>query len=233
MSFQTSVRYDWGLGVPGELIYDGPSRAQAGFIQSASAAYNIIGATAFTQPAAGGAVKAGGTGIFFGILANPKTAISFGNSSDGPLGTTLTLPNNVEGSFVQMGYLLVSVPAACSIGDQLYFDQTTGALGTINPIITATASQTTTVVTVTAITAGNIGVGSVLQGPTGVPVTVKSLGTGTGGVGTYNVDSSQSVSSGAYSGSTVAPSGITLIAGGFIDKFPQSGAGVAVARLSI
>src|SRR4051812_10535659 len=119
--FQQTVRFDQGFGVPGEIKYTGPVRAKPGFLVSASAAYNIVGATACTIPAAGGAVVAGGTGSFFGILANPKLYASIGTTSGGPLAPTLTIPNNTEAEFVDMGEMVISVPAACNIGDLLQY----------------------------------------------------------------------------------------------------------------
>ncbi len=165
MGFQTAVRYDYAFGQPGELKYDGPKRVQTGLINSASAAYNIVGATAFTQANTGGTFGAGGSGIFVGLLANPKVYASVGTTTLGPLGPTLTVPNNVQGEFVLMGELTISVPASCNIGDLLTYNTTTGALGTLPP-------------------AG------------------------------------------------VLPAGYAFVPNAVIEKFPQSGAGLAVARLT-
>lgn len=69
-----------------------------------------------------------------------------------------------------------------------------------------TGSISGTVLTVSSVHAGSIGVGTVISG-TGVTAgtTVSSLGTGTGGAGTYNLSASQTVASttisGTYSGS--------------------------------
>lgn len=86
-------------------------------------------------------------------------------------------------------------------------------MGTVTKSIGAggvvTASITTTVMTVTAVTSGVLRVGQVLSG-TGVTggTTISSLGTGTGGTGTYNVSVSQTVASttitGAWDYSTLA-----------------------------
>jgi hypothetical protein len=69
-----------------------------------------------------------------------------------------------------------------------------------------TGSISGTVLTISSVHAGSIGVGTVISG-TGVTTstTVTSLGTGTGGTGTYNLSASQTVASttisGTYSGS--------------------------------
>lgn len=67
-----------------------------------------------------------------------------------------------------------------------------------------TGSIATNVLTVTAVSAGEIAVGQVVKGA-GVTVgtTITGLGTGTGGTGTYTVDTSQTAASGALtSGAT-------------------------------
>ena len=239
--FQTVVRYDYAFGTPGEIKYDGPVRAQAGFIVSASAAYNIIGATAFTQANTGGQVAAGGTNPFFGLLANPKVMASFGTSSGGPLAPTMTLPNNVEAEFLQMGYMVASVPAACNIGDLVCYNTTTGALSTVAPSGTCTGivAMTTGVITVSAIgAAGNIGIGSKFTDGSGNTVgEVVELGSGTGGNGTYYLNTaflSAGVGSEAMTFTSAPPTGTAFVPKCVVDKFPQttSGGGLALIKIT-
>lgn len=142
MGFQTTVNYDFGFGVAGEIRNDGPIRVNSGLILSGSAANNIVGATAFTQANTGGTFAAGGTGIFKGILCNPKVYASFGTSAGVPLAPTMTLANNVQAEFMIMGYLIVAVGAAANIGDIFQFSQATGALSTLAPGSSATAGNT-------------------------------------------------------------------------------------------
>ena len=73
---------------------------------------------------------------------------------------------------------------------------------TQNPVFTGSISGTT--LTVTAVTSGNIGIGSVISG-TGITVgtTITALGTGTGSTGTYTVSVSQNVSSTTITGTIV------------------------------
>jgi len=240
MTFQTTFRANMTSGVPGEVFSDSPRRAIDALLNSASAAYNIIGATAFTYlsevAATGGgiplaSVAAGGTGAFAGILANPKAYFSTGTSGGGTLAPTLTLPNNINAELVQMGAMFVTLTAAANVGDLVYYDNTTGALGTTPAIASFTASQATTVVTVTGSPTGNIGVGSVIT--TGALVSVvKSLGTGTGGAGTYNVDTSQTVSSTAMTANSVAPTGKTFVPSAVVHYRNVSGAGLAVIKIT-
>ena len=141
---QSTVRYDQALGVPGEIIVDGPTRVQTGMLHSASAAYNIVGATVFTRPVAGGQVAAGGAigaaRVFAGILCNPKTYASFGTSAGGSLAAPLTLPNEITAELcLTSSVLVVSVPAACAIGDQLVYDTKHGALSPDPPVAAFTA----------------------------------------------------------------------------------------------
>ena len=239
MPFQSTVRFDMAFGVPGDIMYDTPHEAQAGLIESASAAYNIIGATAFTQPKAGGAVAAGGVisagNPFFGILANSKVYASFGTVANGPLAATMTLANEVEAEFLRRGAICIKLAAACSIGDLLQFDTTTGVISTVSPYFAAnvTIAITTGVATVNSITAGSVGVGTVFLDSSGNKVaTITALGSGTGGTGTYTTDNVAGVSAANYVGVSVPAVGKNFVPGGTIDKFPNTGAGLAVARLN-
>lgn len=235
---QSSVRFDMGFGVPGQIISDAPHESHAGLIESASSAYNIVGATAFTQPRAGGAVAAGGAissgNPFFGILANPKVYASFGTSAGGPLAATMTLANEVEAEFVRRGQMVIKLAAACSIGDLLIFDNTTGVLSTVSPFFAAnvTIAVTSGVATVNSITKGSIGVGTVFLDSSGNKVaTVTALGSGTGGTGTYTTDNVAGVAAADYTGVTVVATGKSAVPNGTIYEFPNTGAGLAIARI--
>jgi hypothetical protein len=84
----------------------------------------------------------------------------------------------------------------------LYYTVNTSATS----FFSGTGSISGTTLTITTLHAGAIGIGTVISG-TGVTAgtTVSSLGTGTGGAGTYNISASQTVASttisGTYSGS--------------------------------
>lgn len=67
-----------------------------------------------------------------------------------------------------------------------------------------TGSMSTTVLTVSAVASGKLQVGQVISGA-GIAANtmIISLGTGTGGTGTYNINNSQTVASEAMTGSTV------------------------------
>lgn len=142
MTFQSTVRFDNAFGVVGEIRYDGPKRSKPGLVNSASAANNVIG-RAFTLNGDGQTVGAGGTGTFWGILANPKVYAAQGTAAGGTLAPTLTLANNVEGEFVDMGFLIIQpTNASTTIGMDVHFVQADGTLLAVAAGTTPAAGNT-------------------------------------------------------------------------------------------
>lgn len=130
MTFQSTVSINMGAGVPGEQYSDGPWRAQSYTINSASAAYNIIGATVCSISAQG-FCQAGNPGaayVIAGLLVDPKDIALFNG-----LSPTLTVPNFTQVECATMGSYFVTLPGAANIGDWLTYDETTGALGSVSP----------------------------------------------------------------------------------------------------
>lgn len=132
MGFQSTIYPAMGFGVPGDLYNESPIRSRSYILNSASAAYNIVGSTCCTLSAEGVA-QAGGTGIFVGFLVNSKVYASFGTSAGGPLAPTLTLANYTQAEFLTMGSVVALLPTSANIGDLVIFDNTTGAISTIAP----------------------------------------------------------------------------------------------------
>jgi hypothetical protein len=134
MTFQTSVALDIGFGVIGELAFGSAYNAQTGILNSADASNNVIG-RAFTHLATEGQMTAGGTGVFAGILAAPKTYASRGTTAGGTLAPTLTLANGEQGEFVQgtAGIIVTLGATACNVGDQVIYATATGILATQAP----------------------------------------------------------------------------------------------------
>lgn len=140
MGFQTAVADNIGFGVVGEQYLHGPLRAQPGRLDSASEANNIVG-RAFTAKDDGTAsfntsadpqpldVQAGGSGVFAGILGNPKNyAVTDG------LASTLAVPNDTIVELVQESAgMIVAAPAACAVGDWVYYTNGTGVIVTASP----------------------------------------------------------------------------------------------------
>lgn len=214
MAFQTAVNYELGFGVPGALYDDGPVRSAPYELVSTDAAYNVIGATAFTlstanpgDGSASGIARAGGTGAFVGILMNPKVYATAGTTA-GALSPSMTLPNYTIAELLTMGDIIVTIPGPASVGDLVCFDLTTGKLGTYpkNAVFTG-ALGTDGALTVSALTAGQIQVGMLIAGA-GVPggIYVTGLGTGKGYTGTYTTNYlSTAITAEAMTGGSLPP----------------------------
>lgn len=191
--FQSTVKAAMAFGVIGELFLDGPLRAQPGIIDSTGLTYpNRVGRAFTNVVGAEGHMTVGGTGPFAGILANPKSYAAFGTVAGGTLAATLDVPQYKIGEFCyDCTGLIVYLETAASIGDTVDYAELDGKLYARTPSATPAAGTlaiTSNVGTVAALTAGSpaIGVGTVFQTAAG-PATVVSLGTGTGGNGTYNL----------------------------------------------
>lgn len=134
-SFQSTIQLVMPTGIPGEKVVDSPFRCQEYTLNSALAAYNIVGATAYTktaefQVAAG---NAGGVLPYAGILVDPKNHALYGTAANGVLAPTLVLANGLQAALCTMGTIYVTLPAAAALGDHVIYDNTTGALSTITP----------------------------------------------------------------------------------------------------
>lgn len=130
MAFQTSVNFNQGFGVIGEIITTAPTAVQPATLNSGTAANNVFG-RAFTWSS--GKAAAGGVGAFLGIMVQPKENASNGTSVGGTLAATLTLRNGEKASFLTMGDVLVDVGGAASVGDLVVYNTTTGVLAAIDP----------------------------------------------------------------------------------------------------
>ena len=212
MGFQQTVNIENAFGIQGALYDNGPVRSLPYELVSASAAYNVIGATAYTvtsadtgNSSASGVAAAGGTGVFAGILGNSKLYATAGTSS-GALNPTMALPNYTIGELFVMADLIVALPNSSNIGDLVCYDQTTGALATYPPQAQFTAAFASAgTLSVTAIAVGQLQVGMVVSGA-GIPpgAYIKALGTGKGNTGTYTL--SVSTASDIASEAMTAPS---------------------------
>ena len=130
MAIQSTVTNDLAFGVVGEIQDTIPSVIDTYIADSASG--NIVG-YAFTQTEEGKAV-AGGSGVFVGILSNPKAYANYNTD----LEANTEIRQGTIGEFLTKGRLLLNVGGAGAIGDLIYFVDATGALG----VGTAGAGQT-------------------------------------------------------------------------------------------
>lgn len=234
MAFQSTVSTEQGFGVAGEQFSDGPWRAESFTINSASAAYNVIGATACTVTSQGfcAAGKASANAAFAGILVDPKAVALFGVNNQ-PLAPTLQVPNYTAVECATMGSFIVTLPAAAAIGDSVIYDNVTGALSTIStaPFVlnggTTSASTTVTMASTAGVFAGQTVTG------TGIPASTTVV--------SVIADTSIVISNAATATATVpltfTPSGDNLPAGksfanAVVDYYTVSGAGLAVITLS-
>lgn len=202
-SFQSAVNIFQAFGVVGEILLAGPTRAAPAILDSDAVPQKIGNAFTWVSGAnagnnsnqnVAGVAKVGGTGVFAGILVNPKVYAAQGTVAGGTLAPTLVVPDQTIGELLFMGEIVVSLPGPANQGDLVVYDPLTGDLNSIPPTtlftgsIAAGGASTNDVLTVSAITAGRLAIGSVIAG-TGIPVgtSIVSLGTGLGGTGTYNI----------------------------------------------
>jgi hypothetical protein len=141
-SFQSTINYDFGFGIPGEIMRDGPLRAHIGYLNSGSATNNAFGRV-FTLNGDNKTVGAGGTGAVWGILANPKQHVSMGDSI-GPLDPVFTLPNNITADFVEFAKVVCPLygTKAAAAGLQVQFAQADGKISIPATAGTADANNT-------------------------------------------------------------------------------------------
>lgn len=137
MSLQTAVNINYGFGLVGDIITDGPQRADVLNLDSNGGTIGY----AFTKSSTTGVATQGGTGVFAGILANSKVYALKGTGGN-PLNPTLTLPGYSQGEFLTMGTIVVTLTNTANIGDIIEFDQTTGALTSLAPGSSAGVGKT-------------------------------------------------------------------------------------------
>ncbi len=166
MSFQSTVYLQQGFGVPGELYTDAPYIALPYTINSAQAAYNIIGATCCTVTSQGFCqAGSGGSYGFAGFLVDPKDQALFGSAGI-PLNPTLTVNNYDLVECLTMGCIIVTLPAAANIGDYVVYNNTTGAISTISPTTPLATGTTFANAIVTQFTVAGAGLAVITVNPT-------------------------------------------------------------------
>lgn len=253
MPFQTAVNIYNTAGVVGEIAYAGPTRAtpynlvstpELNYIGRAftvvsganpNPVYNVPSMSTLGAPLAGTA-KVGGTGVFAGILINPKEYVTYGTAAGGSLAPSLILPENAIGTCLTMGQIWVALAAgAANVGDFVVYDNTTGELAALANDSSFTGVIATNTLTVSAFVAGGapLRVGTKISGANVNPGTyITALGTGTGGDGTYTVNQT-TASSSAMFGDAVAPTGKTLVPNCVVSRFDvASSGGLAVIELT-
>lgn len=125
MAFPSSVISDLVSGIPGEISHDAPYTGVTAVINTTTEANNVFGRAFTYRDEAVETVQAGGTGLFAGLLVNPKA------HAVNEIGTTAdTVLNGRVGEFAVEGevYVLLTAGTSVTIGDGIYFVNATGAL---------------------------------------------------------------------------------------------------------
>lgn len=108
-------------GIPGTRSHEGPLRAIAGILNSATETNNVFGRVFTYRDLPSETMQAGGTGPVAGIMISPLT-YNIGRQGD----TYLENGNTAE--FLAEGEVCVQIDAAANIGTPVYFVQATGLL---------------------------------------------------------------------------------------------------------
>lgn len=126
MAFPSSVISDLVSGIPGEISHDAPYTGITAVVNTTTEANNVFGRAFTYRDEAIESVQAGGTGLFAGLLVNPKA------HAVNAIGTTAdTILNGRVGELAVEGevYVLLTAGTSVTIGDGVYFVNATGALG--------------------------------------------------------------------------------------------------------
>ena len=194
---------------------------------------NIVGTTLTVTTLTSGAVVLGQA-----ITGSANNAIVTGSIT----GTTLTVTGVSSGTLaVNQTLTGTGVVVGTTI---TAFGTGTGGTGTYTvsiPSASVTGSISGTTLTVTAVASGTLAINQTISG-TGITAgtTITSLGTGTGGTGTYNVSVSQTVASttvtaaGAnVSSTTIAATGAAVAASTYITAFGTGTGGTGTYTVNV
>lgn len=225
MAFQTVVNIQPGVAVPGDFAGLNPrTTVQAGPGQLIAPSSNLlsVGGFGFVDPVSGNVSATPTSGAIIGFVHRENQGIIVNFLAD----SISTIQGGFPVTLFNKGDFWARLAGGGTRGQTIYADGTTGApiaaasapgasslTATIGTTADIAASAAAGVLTVTAApSVGRISVGDVLTG-TGVPTgtTVISLGTGTGGTGTYNVAVPGSNTAVAFSAATNVQVSQTLV----------------------
>lgn len=135
MAFPSSVISDLVSGIPGEIAFDTPYIGATALINTTTEANNVFGRALTYRDEAVESVQVGGTGLFAGLLVNPKESAV---NAIGVTGDVVSNGRTVEACVRGEIYVLLSAGTSVTIGDGVYFVNADGTLGAG----TAVAGQT-------------------------------------------------------------------------------------------
>ena len=143
VNFQTQVYRQQAIGLPGELRNDSPYITETYKIRVPNANDPAVFGRFFTlddTTTSPSTVIPGDSGnkgpkAYVGLLVNPKQHVSFGNTVDGPLGPSYSLPSGTLATFCKQGKIIVDLPGttAAQEGWLVIFNKVNGILSAINP----------------------------------------------------------------------------------------------------
>lgn len=122
MAFQSNVTRLLRSGVVGEIFDISPMIVDTYILDANSKTISI--GSAFTIQTDEAQVEPGGTGVFAGILVNPKAAA---NAND--LVASNDVADGSVGELMKQGRLYANVGGVAVVGTGVYFVQATGVLG--------------------------------------------------------------------------------------------------------
>ena len=135
MAFPSSVISDLVSGIPGEIAFDTPYIGATALINTTTEANNVFGRALTYRDESIESVQVGGTGLFAGLLVNPKESAV---NAIGVTGDVVSNGRTVEACVKGEVYVLLSAGTSVTIGDGVYFVNADGTLGAG----TAVAGQT-------------------------------------------------------------------------------------------
>ena len=143
MAFPSTVISDLVSGIPGEIAFDTPYVGITALINTTTEANNVFGRALTYRDEAIESVQVGGTGLFAGLLVNPKESAV---NAIGVTGDVVSNGRTVEACVRGEIYVLLSAGTSVTIGDGIYFVNADGTLGAGTAITGQTQIANATVV---------------------------------------------------------------------------------------
>ncbi len=133
---QSSVTNEFlATGIPGEFSRSGNQESRGAILNSATEANNVVGRVVFTVDGNSNEVGVAANGNFAGILSSPKTAVR------PTLDAQAFILNDTQVEVAERGYLFVTLTTTASVGDFVYYSNTTGELAAAAPAAAAPAGH--------------------------------------------------------------------------------------------
>lgn len=194
--FQTFVNRHLAPGVVGGFASMNPRAvvlAGPGAFKADSAAPVLVGGFAWATPSDGIAYGIQKASALLGFVANEEQTVI----TDFLGVSRLAVQAGFPVTLYSHGDFWAQVSGVVAVGGSVYADAMTGAASASATSFSGTgtiddgAGASGTILTISAVASGSIRIGDTLVGTTTPGTKVTAFGTGTGGVGTYTVDTAQ------------------------------------------